>query len=221
MGPSTIRFCVGSPEGGRSTVWRVWAHKQDVYIQSRMMGSQAKVSFHRTGLAQWSRTDEWVKRSGAGNADRHMVRWETPQPSAGRASLLFRIIVPASELQTPGIPRRVGKVLWVESPDTGHATLIECYLAPGPPQQIAGSSFPFALLATLPVEARGTFVILAHEEEVSPQNLRILDGARTEILALAKASGLDPLPSHRAVAFLVSPDGARGMIEIRLAQNAA
>ncbi len=81
MPHSVLRICVGSGGASRSTVWKLWTHNDNAYIQSRMMRSVAKVSFHGSGLAQWSRTDEWVRGTGARNRDRHIERWNFPQPS--------------------------------------------------------------------------------------------------------------------------------------------
>jgi hypothetical protein len=75
-----IRFAAGTENGLRSTVWKLYTGSDDsIYLQSRMMGSDTKVSFHKSGSCQFSFTNEWVKKNlGNGihkNADRHLRRW--------------------------------------------------------------------------------------------------------------------------------------------------
>jgi len=55
-----FRFSVGKPNQRRSTVWKVFSNKNDIYICSRMMGPDMKISLHETGKYQWSMTSAWV-----------------------------------------------------------------------------------------------------------------------------------------------------------------
>jgi hypothetical protein len=81
------RLAVGTPTGRRSTVWTFSVHKSEIYILSRMFGSDSKVSLHSTGDCQWSATDTWVKKApGRRNADRHIMKWVMPRPN-GTAAL--------------------------------------------------------------------------------------------------------------------------------------
>jgi hypothetical protein len=38
-----VRLAVGTPTGRRSTVWKFWVQKSEIYILSRMFGSDTKV----------------------------------------------------------------------------------------------------------------------------------------------------------------------------------
>jgi hypothetical protein len=49
---STVRFAVGKPEGPRSTVWRLWTHKNEVYISAWSLASDVKISLHSSGDAR-------------------------------------------------------------------------------------------------------------------------------------------------------------------------
>jgi len=179
------------------------------------MRSQAKVSFHETGLAQWSRTDEWVKRTGARNSERHVVRWQMSPPSSNRASHVFRIIIPATELQIAGPPRSGSTITWIDPPPPGSASQIECYIALARPDRVDPSSLPLPHLTTLPLHGKGSFVVLHEKVVVSEDNLATLRLARAQLNAIAKETGVTLHPGQRIVAFLVSEDGARGMIEIQ------
>jgi hypothetical protein len=45
----TIRFCAGSPERQYSAVWRIWAHRNDVYLGARSALGLFKLSLHESG----------------------------------------------------------------------------------------------------------------------------------------------------------------------------
>lgn len=64
MNAKEFRFCVGEVTGERSTVWKIWVNKNDIYILSRMMGSDAKISLHASGCCQFSRTLKWWVNHG-------------------------------------------------------------------------------------------------------------------------------------------------------------
>src|SRR6266567_1408872 len=53
---AAIRFCAGDPVGEHSSIWKVWAWKDDVYLASRGMGGDLKVSIHGSGQCQLSAT---------------------------------------------------------------------------------------------------------------------------------------------------------------------
>jgi hypothetical protein len=50
-GGPAIRTCVGSPDGPKSGVWRIWVGKgkSDVYVAVRSYTGILKVSLHESG----------------------------------------------------------------------------------------------------------------------------------------------------------------------------
>ena len=212
-----IKFCVGSPEGPRSTVWKVWARKSDVYLQSRMMGGEAKISLHGSGRAQFSRTNEWARRSGARNSQRHIVRWFLPPPPEGEPSHVFRIVVPRREMQIAGIPRRPLQVNWIRSPAPNKVVAIECYLSARDEYR---HLLPYQFLNSLPHDS-GRLILLTHEDVLTPENESALENARSEIRNLVALAGTDPGPAPRGMAFFVAHDGVRGVIEVNPSLSAA
>jgi hypothetical protein len=47
---STLRFAVGTPDGPRSSTWRVWVgHDGSVFVSTRTPGGHLKVSLHASG----------------------------------------------------------------------------------------------------------------------------------------------------------------------------
>lgn len=203
-----FRFGVGSLTTPRSTVWKVWTTGDDAYIQSRMMGSSAKVSLHKDGQCQWSLNSDWygVNRPGAKNSGRHIARWKRKKPEEDRASLVFRIIIPESELRRTVLPESLKNVHWIPSPVPNRAQIIECYITP--PAKDRGMKFPFAHLASLELADFKLLVLLTHDEivtdEQTNQLLRLRDEAKKSI-ALK--------PEYRGVGFAQWEQGERGMIE--------
>ncbi|MFX1487441.1 MAG: hypothetical protein ACFFBS_10190 [Promethearchaeota archaeon] len=211
---SEFRFAVGSKDSKRSSIWKVWAQKDDVYIQSRMMGCDAKVSLHRTGMCQFSLTTEWVKKKQARNTDRHMIRWQLDKPVASSAIHIFRILIPESELRDISIDERVKKVTWIDSPAIGSAALVECYLSP-PASDISNSKFPYDHLASFQLADSRWFVMLVHYETVLPESIKQLKASRLEIAKLAQNSGIELKPKFRAVAFTEhGNEPLKGLIEL-------
>jgi hypothetical protein len=98
-----VRLAVGTLTDRRSTVWKFWVRKSDIYILSRMFGSDTKVSLHSTGDCQWSATGAWVKKvPGRRNADRHLVKWVMPRPNGAAALHVFQVRIPETELRFSG-----------------------------------------------------------------------------------------------------------------------
>jgi len=66
-----------------------------------------------------------------------------PETGDDTASLVFRVIIPESELRIfEARKENLAKVQWIPSPGIGHVQIVECYLTP-----IATgreSTFPFA-----------------------------------------------------------------------------
>jgi hypothetical protein len=81
-----VRFAVGSADGPRSRTWRLWVPrgKSDVYVASRRLGNQIKVSLHEPGPARVALTREFVGKSGfrapEGMDSRLATEWERPVP---------------------------------------------------------------------------------------------------------------------------------------------
>lgn len=192
-----------------------------MYIQSRMMGCDTKVSLHESGLCQWSMTEEWVKKTGARHADRHIVRWHRSALTSTSAIHLFRIIIPESELREVKVTENLRKVTWLHAPPHGYVSQVECYLAPPSAAPLKGASLSYSHLASLPLKDSKWFIVFLHEEAVTEENSRALRNARHEIRQRARNVGIELKLEYRAVAFLEASDVARGMIEVVPVQNAA
>lgn len=214
IAPRQIRIAVGSPTGRRSTVWKFTAHKNDVYILSRMFGSDTKVSLHSSGSCQWSGTDRWVlKAAGRKNAERHITKWEMPRPSGTAALHVFQIRIPETELRPSELGEDLTNVKWLPVPPLGHTVSLECYFTPVSEADPAhATNLPYPRLFSLRMPEGRWFIVLY---DVVPLNGNDLNQLRSEMNARAKAAtGADPNPAHRAAVFTVGEGTARGLIEL-------
>jgi hypothetical protein len=167
-----IRFCVGEPAGLRSTVWKIWTHRNDVYLLSRADASQMKVSLHESGACQFSKTSESFARTGKRNSERHMQQWRrrAEYPESG-AVHLFRIIIPQSELRLASVDKKSAtNVVWYPSPPLGYGTYVELWLTPPLDEPPTQPQFMHDLLDVLPL-LNGQYVgITARYLAIEPQD---------------------------------------------------
>lgn len=212
--PHEVRVAVGTSSGRRSTVWKFAVHKNEIYILSRMFGSDAKVSLHSSGDCQWSGTGAWVKKvPGRRNAERHIEKWKVRRPTGTEALHVFQIRIPETELRaiewTEG---DLESVEWLPTPPLGHTLSLECYITPvmstSPELSL---NLPCPHLYSLPLADGRWFTVLHHVPALNGQDLEPLRGGMN---AVARAAGIEPKPQHRGSAFTVSEGTARGFIEL-------
>jgi hypothetical protein len=204
------RLCVGSPDGLRSTVWKLWTTGRSAYAQSRMMGSSTKVSLHDQGNSQWSMTSEWygTNRPGLPNRERHIVKWICSRPAPATAAHVFRILVPGTELRVVTLQEDLEQVDWIPAPTPEYVTCVECYVTP--PVEGSAFQFPYRHLVSLPLSSSEWFVALVHEEKLTPHEARQLDMLRG--VAAAEFGSLPP-PEYRGIGVLKNEAGVHGMVE--------
>lgn len=212
------RFAVGSRDGPRSTIWKVWTHGDEVYIASRMFGSDMKVSFHSTGECQCSATDSYVKRHpGMLNKDRHLTRWTIERPVAEHV-LIFQVDIPISELRSQPPPTDRKKVFWFSGAPHDVTVRFHFYLTPaGLPLDPATTGRHPPLLRhvfSLRLRNRRWVVVFVQAITLIEQQLR---DARTELQARALAAGITPNEHHRAgLVFSPTTGSHRGILELCL-----
>jgi hypothetical protein len=122
-----VRLCVGSLISPRSTVWRFFSSKSDVYV-SHGTNSIAKLSFHRSGICR----DAFTQEFGVPNtmSDRLIYRWrraEVPPAGSGRACLLLRIWI-ATDFLSSAIDPPAKKTTWLQPASSGNGRVIELML---------------------------------------------------------------------------------------------
>jgi hypothetical protein len=102
---SVIRIAVGSREGPKSGVWRIWAGKgkSDVYVAVRSYTGIFKVSLHESGECFVGLATQFAERNpsalaGRGGSRRFDTWWRITH-SGSRLSIPFRLVFPGSELR--------------------------------------------------------------------------------------------------------------------------
>lgn len=119
------RFCVGDPDGPRSSVWRVWKHtsasKSDIFISPRNTAGLIKASLHESGIWRFAFTAEYAEREFGKEHEVHdtrlIDRWERPNDIAPGVTLAFRIVIPGSDLHVSPMPSSDRKQLsWIDPP---------------------------------------------------------------------------------------------------------
>jgi hypothetical protein len=142
-----VRFAVGSPEGPRSAVWRLWASGDHVYISARLYGTTIKASLHKSGKWRWGFTEEYAEREDTllpPGVDRATHKWERPQEIFPGITSAFEIIVPPTELAMPRRPlseeaarKYTKKVHWVSPSSSETETHFRVlFIAPGNPTRV-------------------------------------------------------------------------------------
>ena len=208
-GRQECRLAVGTSDGRRSTIWKIWVQKSDSYIQSRMMGSDTKVSMHADGRCQWSRTSEWVQRqSSYKNADRHFKRWRLSSSKRGEAIHAFRIIIPESELRETRMNEKLQKVHWLPLPSQGSAIIVEFHFTPISKDMPLTIYLPYHHLFSFRLGDGRWLVAFYHEESMNLENLNTLKRLR------AQFNNIELEPQFRACGFVEHPNGSKGLIEL-------
>jgi hypothetical protein len=101
---SVIRLGVGSREGAKSGVWRIWAGKgkSDVYLAVRSYAGIFKVSLHESGRCSVAFTSQFAERNPSALAgrggSRYFDKWRRKTHSGSGLSIPFRLVFPGSEL---------------------------------------------------------------------------------------------------------------------------
>lgn len=208
-----IRIAVGSPTGKRSTVWKFWVRNEDVYIQTRMFGRDAKVSLHASGDCQWSATSDWVKRvPGRKNADRHFQKWKFERPDGTEALQVFQIRIPETELRQVSTTESLEPVQWIPTPPVGHTVSLDCYITPKldyfPEMNFASH---LQHLFSIRLSDTRLFTVLLSTPALDGRDLEPL---RTQMNEQARRAGLAVKPQYRGSAFTVGDTGVRGLIEM-------
>lgn len=93
MADQTIRFCAGSQKKQYSSVWPLWAHRNDVYLGTRTILGVFKLSLHESG--QW--ITAFTNQSGATFEDtglRRHFKWIRPEEFAPGWTLGPTILLP-------------------------------------------------------------------------------------------------------------------------------
>lgn len=180
-----LRFGIGEPNLRRSTVWKLWTNKNDVYLASRVVGSELKVSLHELGSCQFSRTFESLANTGMKNRDRHLQRWQRrPVYAESGVVHLFRIIFPESELRLASAGKgNVPPVNWHPAPPLNHGAYVELWLTRRLPEAPTNLQFMNELLGVLNLVNGQYLGVTVRSMKISPADHDQIKGLKAQITA--------------------------------------
>src|SRR5437870_785321 len=81
-----IRFAVGTQDDLRSSVWRLWSNKNDLYLAARSTAGLSKISFHASGICRVAVTSRTPRAA--------LANWRQPAELVPGVTCLFSIFVP-------------------------------------------------------------------------------------------------------------------------------
>lgn len=84
--PQTIRFAVGNVDDVRSSIWRLWANKADVYLGARTTLGAMKISLHASGICRAAVVSPTPRPP--------LAKWKRPPTTAPGFTRLFSVVVP-------------------------------------------------------------------------------------------------------------------------------
>jgi len=227
-----VRFAVGTPDGPRGSVWRVWTYRSDVYIAARSAASDQKVSLHASGVWRSAFTEAHAQKEnslvGEGD-DRVLDRWNRPAEFAPGWTRAFMVVVPAREVVPCDVPAKSDEIVWIEPLPDGWATIFTVLFAAPGASGSDGRGFATAegrehhteIVATLPLENGETVWVLAHAEEMTEAMDADVERVRAFVMekaaaAMAKADA-DPDPhDFRAFGSGYGDDEVRFILDVAL-----
>jgi hypothetical protein len=186
-----LRVIVGEEdECPRSQLWRIFTGRKtsDVYIGSRPIAGEVRVSLHERGPWRFAFTEKHQQRPNSlvpREEDRARHKWERPPEFAPGLTRAFIIVVPSSELRAPRTPDPLKKpAVWLPSPPGGSQVEIDLFLVRGaradqwPGQRAMGTRLLYRQLLPSGEE----LMVVSHVVETSDEVREKLAGYKRAML---------------------------------------
>lgn len=200
---AATRIAVGSRDGSKSSIWKIWTQGDEIYASSRLFAGLAKVSLHSSGECRWSYTDAWVlQQSGRRNAERQIAKWIVAYPDDEKALLVLRVAIPASELRDLAAPADKKKVLWIGGvPHQATVQLLLFVTCPQITPPTACDTEDQRHLHSMQLRNGRWLVVMVHFLSLS---VRDVDSIRASAVAQIRDFGVKIYPEMR-IAFYAPP----------------
>lgn len=119
-----IRFAVGSRDDLRSSVWRLWGNKNDLFLAARSTAGLSKISFHSSGICRHAVTSQTPRVP--------LDKWMRPPRSVQGITPVIDLIVPDFSVDngfrdTP--PPIEKKLELIDAPEEGTKRIVRVFLA--------------------------------------------------------------------------------------------
>lgn len=120
-----LRFAVGNSENLRSSVWRLWANKDDLFLAARSLAGLSKISFHKSGICRYALNSK-IPRAA-------LLSWPRPSTRIPDVTSLFGIIVPEIKLESRFVetpPPSSKATIFLKAPKGGEKITVIIVLTP-------------------------------------------------------------------------------------------
>jgi hypothetical protein len=206
--PGSFRFAFGTAGGEHSSIWNVWTNRNDVYLASRGMGADIKVSLHASRQCQFSITSAVFRTQALPNALRHAGKWMLPEIPPDGSLRALQLIFPRSEMRASD--EDVAKpITWLPLPlMPNHAGVVDAIFAGPSATDVLPKSSRLVLLASLSLPSRKNLVLGCR---VAP--LGATDREKIESVRSIEIDGSPVQPRSLTWAYVDSPDDYHGLIE--------
>lgn len=223
-----LRFAVGSLDGPRSMIWRLWTgmpKRSDVYLAPRGAAASLKASLHQSGLWQVSFTTQFVENPKGGvwwEGSRHIDRWTRPADISPGVILAFRIVIPTSELRVMPVEIKENKCIsWFTPPPIEKVAEFAIILTK---PEVVTSDWPGMRAMSTELVARQllpngeNLCVVYHTQEMTDGILKRVETLRSRVANGPPDFSLDGSnsykPSHRMIIGGEEPDGSRFYLEV-------
>ncbi|MCE0764769.1 hypothetical protein LWC35_17910 [Pseudonocardia kujensis] len=213
-----FRFAIGSASGPHSTVYRIWSSKNssDFYLTAVPLGRTQKISLHESG--QWSHSflSEVAMQYVQRNADRHLERWERPNPAIPGFTRVYSITVPRTELRLT--TQDLSDVRWSPDPGHGYWVRVEVILMDSAGAGTEAAWDDAYILGKLRLHNGERVVVVSQRFKPAPEMAQRLGAYRD--MFLANESVNDMASAEFPVVGLHGhqDDGARTLIELAMSE---
>jgi hypothetical protein len=117
-----LRLAIGAPDGPRSSIWRAYSNKNEVYVSHGGLGGVQKFSFHSSGICRHAYTEQ--EGPAPGFEDRASLKWR--RSPAKTDSLVYVLVArfPTDVLST-ALVKEAKAVTWIPPAPSGQTTFLE------------------------------------------------------------------------------------------------
>lgn len=210
----TLRFRVQDGSGtSESSTWNVVTIKKtgDVYVGSRDVMAELKLSLHESGIFRMAWTTEEAPQRVANGADRMIEAWSLPEERAPGWRLVLRIDFPTSALSPilpPLRPRK--KTETIPAAGLGQVCVVRIFVAEQGAPDVTFDGDPAGIVGEMQLGDGRKLVVIAWHHNTSAE----IEELVKQIHAQAVALGEDVRPTPRCFGWGSDPEsGAPYLID--------
>jgi hypothetical protein len=186
---NAVRITVGRDFGPRSFVWRIWSHKDELYVAPRSVSGEMKTSLHSGGRSRHAFTSD-AKSQSVPDGDRAWFKWTEPSEFVRGARLVLEVVIPTEELTTPASEppdEEKPRIVLLDPAPPGEATILSLLITE-PGLEVSGYPRPegrpeSCLIASWAMPTRGTLWVVGSHQPLDRGFRELIEQGRREIAA--------------------------------------